>query len=266
MKFLSRILLIAALALTAFVTLPPAKAQYAPPAAVQDTKTSKTKAANREEDAANALAKMGVPMHRDPSGVVRWIEARNGEMTDDAMAYLPDLSRLEWLEIGGGKVSASGAAHLKGCLGLRRLYIYDINLAGDKLQWLASLAKLEALSLQRTGIDASIVGNIKAPGLVVLNLSGNPVGNDVLEAVARIKELEVLALADTKVTGQGLEKLRGMPRLNELNLMRCGVYDQDIEVFLSMPNLRIVYAEGCPLSDYGIQNVIVRFPTLAIFR
>lgn len=258
MKFLSRILIIAAFALTACANLPPT--------AAQDAKTSKTQAVSgKEEEAVSALSKLGVPLHRDPAGVVRWIEAKKGEMTDEAMAHLPALSKLEWLEIGGGKVSAAGAAHLKGCTELRRLYIYDINLAGDKLQWLAALTKLEALSLQRTGIDASIMENIKAPGLVVLNLSGNPVGNDILEAAARIKELEVLALADTKVNGQGLEKLRGMQRLNELNLMRCSIHDNEIEVFLSMPNLRIVYAEGCPLSDYGIQAVIVRFPTLAIF-
>jgi len=257
MKFLSRILPIAVLALTACVNLPPTVAQ--------DAKASKTQISNKEEEAVNALAKLGVPLHRDPSGVVRWIEAKKGELTDEAMAHLPALSKLEWLEIGGGKVSAAGAANLKGCPELRRLYIYDINLAGDKLQWLSALTKLEALSLQRTGIDASIMENIKAPGLVVLNLSGNPVGDDVLDAAARIKEIEVLALADTKVTGPGLEKLRGMRRLNELNLMRCDINDRDIEVFLSMPNLRIVYAEGCPLSDFGIQNVISRFPTLAIF-
>ncbi|MDR0311516.1 MAG: hypothetical protein LBJ21_08010 [Acidobacteriota bacterium] len=257
MKFLSRILLMAALAMTACAAPPPAEAQ--------DAKASKTQAANRESEAVGALEKMGVPLHRDPSGIVRWIEAKKGELTDEAMAHLPALSRLEWLEIGGGKVSAAGAAHLKGCPELRRLYIYDINLAGDKLQWLAALTKLEALSLQRTGIDASIMENIKAPGLVVLNLSGNPVGDNVLDAAARIKELEVLALADTNVTGPGLEKLRGMQRLNELNLMRCKISDNDIDVFLSMPNLRIVYAEGCPMSDFGIQRIIMRFPTLAIF-
>jgi len=257
MKFLSRILLIVVLTLVAFVALPPVEAQ--------DAKTSKTQTANREEEAVNALARLGVPMHRDPSGVVRWIEAKKGELSDEAMAYLPALSRLEWLEIGGGKVSAAGAAHLKGCPELKRLYIYDINLSGDRLQWLAALTRLEALSLQRTGINAAIMENIKAPNLVVLNLSGNPVGDEILEAAARIRDLEVLSLADTRVTGPGLEKLRGMQRLNELNLMRCNIQDQDIEVFLSMPNLRIVYAEGCPLTNFGIQNVVMRFPTLAIF-
>jgi hypothetical protein len=257
MKFLPRILMIAALALTACATLPPA--------AADDAETKKTQATDKETEAVNALVKMGVPLHRDPAGVVRWIEAKEGELTDEAMSFLPALSKLEWLEIGGGKVTAAGAAKLKGCTELRRLYIHDVSLAGDKLQWLTALTKLEALSLQRTGIDASIMGNIKAPGLVVLNLSGNSIGDEALDAAARIKELEVLSLADTKVTGPGLEKLRGMRRLNELNLMRCNIQDRDIEVFMSMPNLRIVYAEGCPLSDYGIQNVIMRFPTLAIF-
>jgi hypothetical protein len=84
--------------------------------------------------------------------------------------------------------------------------------------------------------------------------------------IASFKGLEVLALADTNIAGAGIAKLEGMKSLNELNIMRCKVNDGDIESFLSMPNLRIVYAEGCYLSDYAIQNVIARFPMLAIFR
>ena len=118
----------------------------------------------KESDAVSALARLGVPMHRDPKGVVRWIEATKGEFSDEAMAYLPSLSSLEWLEIGGGKVSASGAAHLKGCTALKRLYLHDINLAGDELSWLSSLKELEALSLQRTGIHGAFIKNLAAIG------------------------------------------------------------------------------------------------------
>jgi hypothetical protein len=75
-----------------------------------------------------------------------------------------------------------------------------------------------------------------------------------------------LALADTKITGAGIAKLQGMPRLNELNLMNCGILDNDLQVFLSMPNLRIVYAEGCNLGDWAIQEMRFKFPMLAIFR
>jgi len=256
-----RCILIGALTLSLFSFAYSAASEKASDSRVQEQHRIK------EKDAVKALAKLGIPMQQDPHGVVRWIEATKKEFSDEAMAYLPSLSGLEWLEIGGGKITSAGMAHLKDCPALKRLFVHDINLSSDSLQWLSSLARLEALSLQHTGITGSILGNIKAVGtLTVLNLSGNPINDDALASIARIKGLEVLGLADTKVTGLGIEKLRGMPRLNELNVMHCNIQDQDLEVFLSTPNLRIVYAEGCPLSDYGVMNTISRFSMLAIFR
>ena len=97
-------------------------------------------------------------------------------------------------------------------------------------------------------------------------MSENNITDDDLEQVARHKNLEVLALAETRITGIGLRKLEGMARLNELNIIKCAVFDYDLNSFLTMPNLRIVYAEGCNLSDWSVGSVIARFPTLAIFR
>jgi hypothetical protein len=220
-----------------------------------------------EAQATAALEKLGVPIHRDGQGFVRWIEATEGEISDEAMRYLPGLAKLEWLEIGGGKVTPSGAASLKSCSSLKRLYIHDIDLSGDSLEWLANLTQLEALSLQRTKIDGRFLKNLKAnETLAVLNLSGNPIGNNDLEQISKLKGLEVLALKDTKITSDGIHKLEGMPRLNELNLMNCPVLDEDISAFLTMPNLRIVYAEGCNISDMEVMNMKTRFPMLAIFR
>lgn len=214
-----------------------------------------------------ALKKLGVPTHSDSQGFVRWIEAAAGELSDEAVRCLPGLSKLEWLEIGGGKVTPSGAASLKSCTALKRLYIHDIDLSGDSLEWLANLTQLEALSLQCTKIDGRFLNNLKANGtLAVLNLSGNPIVNNDLEQIAKLKGLEVLALKDTKITGDGIHKLEGMTRLNELNLMNCPVSDEDISAFLTMPNLRIVYAEGCNIGDMSVLDMKARFPMLAIFR
>jgi Leucine-rich repeat (LRR) protein len=219
-----------------------------------------------EKEAASTLTRLGVPLQRDTRGVVRWIEATSGEISDEAMRQLPALPKLEWLEIGGGNVTRSGIANLKNCPALRRLYLHDIDLGGDSLGWLADLKNLEALSLQRTKIDGTMLKSLKTSDIAVLNLSGNPITDEDLDQIASIKGLEVLALADTKVSGEGIAKLEGMPRLNELNLMNCAIHDTDLEHFLTMPNLRIVYAAGCSISDMGIQSVVARFPMLAIFR
>jgi hypothetical protein len=125
---------------------------------------------------------------------------------------------------------------------------------------------LEALSLARTGIDGKVLKNLDADGLAVLNLSGNDIDDDDMAQIARFKRLEVLALTDTKITGAGIIKLEGTQKLNEFNIMRCDVRDGDLDSFLSMPNLRIVFAEGCNLSDIAVQSVISKFPMLAIFR
>ena len=65
-----------------------------------------------ELGAIQELTKLKIPLQRDSRGVVRWIEATEGELSDEAMRYLPDLSKLEWLEIGGGAITPSGVAHL----------------------------------------------------------------------------------------------------------------------------------------------------------
>jgi hypothetical protein len=235
-------------------------------AAVPGTEYSRGQKSD-EVQAANALTRLGVPLQRDPHGAVRWIEAEKGEFSDEAMQYLPHLSQLEWLEIGGGSVSPSGITYLKDCVSLRRLYIHDIRLGNDELAWLSNLQNLKALSLQRTGITGKALKNLTGFGtLTVLNLSGDSIDDDDMNRIAQIKGLEVLALADTKITGIGIAKLEGMASLNELNMTHCRVYDNDLESFLSMPNLRIVYAEGCDLSDMAIQSVVARFPMLAIFR
>jgi hypothetical protein len=221
---------------------------------------------NKEEQTVAALLKLGTPFHKDSEGYVRWIEAAGGELSDQAIRLLPSLSKLEWLEIGGGKVTPAGATNLKGCTALKRLYIHDIHLGDDSLEWLASLTHLEALSLQRTEITGKVLKNIKAyETLTVLNLSGNPIVNDDLSLIATLKNLEVLALANTKIGINGMAKLEGMKRLNELNLMNCLVSNEDVLSFLTMPNLRIVYAEGCSISDMEIIDMKNKFPMLAIF-
>jgi Leucine-rich repeat (LRR) protein len=220
-----------------------------------------------EKEAIEALTRLGVPLQRDTRGTVRWIEAVKGELTDEAMQYLPKLPELEWLEIGGGKVSPSGIVHLKDCTSLKRLYAHDIMLKGEELKWLSNLANLEAISLQRTGIDGKMLKNISnLQMLTVLNLSGNEIQNSDMEQIAHFKGLEVLALAETKITGAGISKLEGMKSLNELNITGCQIVDSDLESFLSMPNLRIVYAMDCLLSDMAVINITTRFPMLAIFR
>ena len=218
-------------------------------------------------NAADKLIESGVPLQKDPEGYIRWIEAKKGELTDESMGLLPFLPDLEWLEISESTLTVIGLNHLRKCTSLKRLYIHDIDLESEELEWISGLKELEALSLQRTKIDGRFLKNLMAvESLKVLNLSGNPLTDDDMAQIVRFKNLEVLALADTEITGSGISKLRGMARLNELNIQGSGIQDYDLSYFLTMPNLRIVYAEGCNLSQLAIGQIIMRLPSLAIFQ
>ena len=74
----------------------------------------------KEGLAAAALVDAGVPLQRDPLGRVRWIEAGNGELTDDAMRHVAGLPYLEWLE-----VVTKGALRMQETAGLRQIYLDD---------------------------------------------------------------------------------------------------------------------------------------------
>ena len=64
-----------------------------------------------EKKSIEELTRRGVPLQADPQGRIRWIEAPHGELSDKALRFLPGLQHLEWLEIGGGAVTAAGLAH-----------------------------------------------------------------------------------------------------------------------------------------------------------
>ncbi len=213
------------------------------------------------------LTELGVPLQEDPKGDIRWIEAKEGELSDESIRLLPHLPKLEWLEIGNSVLTHDGMKHLGKCTALKRLYVHDVNLDGEELAWISNLKQLEALSLQRTQVDGRFLKHLNTvDSLKVLNLSGDRITDSDMAQIARFKNLEVLALADTQITGAGIGDLKGMARLNELNIGNCSIQDYALSYFLSMPNLRVVYAEGCYLSDCAVGGVIMRFPVLAIFR
>jgi hypothetical protein len=258
MKFFSKALFFI------FVSATIAFGQAAGPASTE-TKQNATKIGT--ERSVSLLGKMGVPLERDPQGQVRWIRASQGELNDDAMQYLPELGRLEWLEIGSGNVSSTGLAHLGKCTSLRRLFIHDIALHDDDLTFLSKLLQIQALSLQRTGITGKALQYLKMDNsLTILNLSGDGISDQDLDIMPKFSRLEVLALQDTKITGAGLAKLKGMPRLNVLNLSNCRIADWDALIFATLPNLRIAYTAGCNLGDVVVEDLQLKAPMLAVFR
>ena len=92
------------------------------------------------------------------------------------------------------------------------------------------------------------------------------IGDADLDRIAKFKELEVLALFKTMVTGAGIEKLQGMQKLNQLNLINCDMSNVDVKYFVTMPNLRILYTHGSNMSDNVVYELRSKCSLLAVFK
>ncbi len=105
--------------------------------------------------------------------------------TDEAIAHLRHLSRLEQLNLGSSNVDDAGLANLKGLTELLALDLSGTQVTGAGLVHLKGLNKLSYLSLADT--------NVSDAGLV--NLQG-------------LTKLSYVGLARTQVTEAGIKRLK----------------------------------------------------------
>lgn len=221
----------------------------------------------RLAEAVSALEKLGAKVHRDAEGQVLAVWAVGLPEADPVCALLPQLPRLELLEIAKTKLTQAGLGHVAQCRHLRWLYLHHVALGSDALASMKGLSDLEVLNLTATGVgDGQLASLTGLPSLRVINLSQNAITDEGLKTLGRIGSLEVLALQKTKVTGDGLKYLKDMARLNVLNVNQCDVQDEHLRHVAPLENLRIIHLKGCPLSDKVVKQYKRKYPLLAFFR
>jgi hypothetical protein len=75
------------------------------------------------------------------------------KVTDAELATLSNLPDIEVLELGNNPgITDAGLAHLSGLANLKTLYLYGTSVRGPGIGVVATLPKLEALSLQGTPV------------------------------------------------------------------------------------------------------------------
>lgn len=97
-------------------------------------------------------------------------------ITDDGLAALAGMARLEELELTGSRLEGPGLVHLGHLGSLRRLTLDDTRIKDASLSHLAGLNQLRELSLSGTGVtDAALPRLSKLRRLWRLDLSGTAV-------------------------------------------------------------------------------------------
>lgn len=220
----------------------------------------------QELAAIDTLRQRGAEIDCDDAQHVRIVELVNTKVTDDDLKLLSEFPCLESLDITGGAITEAGLVNLKGLKDLQRLYLNDLTITNDALANLSDLTKLDVLSLRNTKIDGKGIAHLKQlTQLTVLNLSKTAITNESLKQIQGMTALDTLVLADTAATGAGFAYLQPLKELRTLNVDRCKSLEGHLLKLGGLRQLRMLYVNGCTISDVERGELEDRNGRLAIF-
>ena len=140
-------------------------------------------------------------------------------------------------------VSDEGLRHIGRLTGLRMLDLGETPITDGSSQSFAGLKKLQWITL-----DAFDV-----------NSKGFGVGDETLKVLARLPELEVIRLRDTKVTDAGIAELAQAKSLTDVEVPGTKVSDAGMKYLKQLPHLDTlrlgVLDEGTKITDIGLATI-----------
>lgn len=157
------------------------------------------------------------PTHGDPlldhvaqcKGLVKLFISGPGHFSDEGIAKLKGLKKLEFVELHVPSFTDKAVANLAECpqikwLGLSGTRISDA--VGDSLK---KMKHLEMLSLAVTAVGNDVVAKlVDLPQLKDLHLTGTKVDDRIFADLAKIKALRMVALQGTRVTPAAVAKFK----------------------------------------------------------
>ncbi len=150
----------------------------------------------------------------DYFGNVTWVYLPRSA-TDNDLAYVGQLGRVEWLGDLTTWLSDAGLVHLRGLSNLRVLNLRRTQVTDPGLAHLKRLTQLFKLDLSRTQITDTGLEHLKGmTGLRELYLQGTQVSDAGLKHLQGLTNLRELHLQGTLVSDAGVrELLRALPRM-----------------------------------------------------
>jgi Leucine-rich repeat (LRR) protein len=165
-----------------------------------------------------------------PHPLVYSVKLENCRITDEMMANLEPLTRLQFLFLSQCRgVGDAGLAHVSRLKGLRVLSLNDTRTTD------AGLDSVEGL-----------------PDLRELHLAGTRITDAGLLRLRTLTRLETLTISDTPVTDAGLTHLRLFKNLTRLNVSTSAITDRGIASLRALPKLQAVDLGGTRLTKSAL--------------
>lgn len=183
------------------------------------------------------------------------LKLSTAKITDDGLAALGNLTHLKSLELERTNINGSGLRHLENSQ-LAKLKIWYGKIR-EGLSHLHHLEDLEAISLENSDAAFSDIEGLHS--LRRLRLSRADLTDEGLKSICEnLKSLEQLELDECdKITGPGLKHIAGLPNLKELHVgWRKEMRDEHLGFLKSLENLESLTLRGGFFSNLDRGNEI----------
>lgn len=154
-----------------------------------------------------------------PSSVRRFSLGEQQQITGRALAQLGQLSGLRELDLQGVPVTRSGIEAISALTSLTSLSIAGPGVSDESLRLLRPLTGLEKLDVGHSAVTGTGLAEFVDMPLRELDLFGCKLTEDGLDAISKLKSLEVLNLQFTPVTDSSILRLKDCTRLREMWLL-----------------------------------------------
>ena len=221
-------------------------------------------------------------MRLKPAPKIRELNLYYSEwITDQGITAIAGWKHLKRLNLRGTRVSDGALAIVSQITGLEALDIAHTQVTDNGLDHLVPLIRLKELAMgggRRSPAAFSILRML--PTLTHLDLGGaRPVPPDMpgraavgpgipddsLRAIAELKDLRVLKLGHSNITGPGLRILRVLDKVEKLGLEACPRIDDDAAAVLaSWKNLRYLDLQDTQVTAQGVEMLRKAKPALVI--
>ncbi len=181
---------------------------------------------------------------------LRTLDLRGCEVTDEGVAKLRRLHRLESLDLSLNRISDLSAPILGAFFSLHHLELSENDLHDAGIEFLQELPGLFSLCLDATPIgDQAMVWIGRLTTLRNLELAGTQVTDAGLGQLRRLDQLTRLRIGKTgRITDRGLSVLLDLKKLSHLSLIQQNLTDRSFDLLAQMPHLKYLNFED-PTGD-----------------
>jgi hypothetical protein len=170
--------------------------------------------------------------------------------TNDDLALLPALGRVEFVSVWWSGLTDRGLAHIGTLRTVENLDLAYGRVSADGLARLRDVPTLRWLTMTSTAVDDSTIEGLRAlPALTQLRLVSLPIRGQRFDALPA--SLVLLGVTDCPIDDDGMRRLRHLPRLAEVNLNRTQVTEAGVWIVGTMPNMRRMVVDPSFAPDLG---------------